>query len=96
MIKLTLKVPNIIIYTKTGCASCAVLKKLLKDSEITYREIDTDREENYLEMARISGQQEQVREAYTSATLIRDQKWQGDCFIGYKKTSKEIKKLLGL
>lgn len=93
---MTLKVPNVIIYTVTGCTSCTALKTLLKENNIDYREISADQEEKYLEMARISGQEEKVGEAFTPVILIWDQEWQGRCFIGYKKTSEEIKKVLGI
>jgi len=93
---MTLEIPNIIIYTISGCSSCAALKKLLKENLIKYREIDADKEENYLEMARVSGQKEKVGEVYTPVTLIWTNKWEGKCFIGYKNTESNIKSALNI
>ena len=93
---MTLEVPNIIIYTITGCSSCTALKKLLKENGINFREINADKEEKYLEMARVSGQEEKVGEAYTPVTLIWTDKWDGKCFIGIKKTLDKIKTALGI
>ena len=93
---MTLKTPNVIIYTLTGCSSCATLKRILKENGIEYREINSDKEAKYLEMARVSGQEEKVGEAYTPVTLIWDKEWQGHCFIGIRKTLDDIKKVLNI
>jgi len=47
-------------------------------------------------MARVSGQEEKVGEAYTPVTLIWTEKWEGKCFIGINKKLNEIKAALGI
>ncbi|MHA1267619.1 MAG: glutaredoxin family protein [Candidatus Helarchaeota archaeon] len=91
---MALKTPTIILYTITGCSSCAALKKLLTENQLEYREINADAADAYLEMARVSGQREQLGEAYTPVTLIWDDQWHGHCFIGINKTLPKIKKIL--
>ncbi|GAG77353.1 unnamed protein product [marine sediment metagenome] len=47
-------------------------------------------------MARVSGQEEQVGEAYAPVTLIWNDKWEGKCFIGMRKNEQAIREALNI
>ncbi|NHI94688.1 MAG: hypothetical protein EAX96_19510 [Candidatus Lokiarchaeota archaeon] len=65
-------------------------------NRVDNREFNVDKDDKYLELARLFIRKEKYREANGPVILIKYIKRKHYCFIGFKNTSGKIKKILGI